>query len=114
MPRTAGRFRHRLLIQKPVMVLDETTGERVPDWQPVIEVWADIMPLRGKEALTGEQILADMNTRIVVRWSPILEEVTAAHRGLHQNTIYNFVSLAHINLDRREIEIMAKSGANDG
>ncbi len=111
---SAGKFQHRLELQAPVQVQDPATGEVTNDWQVVGTVWARIEPIRGKEALVGEQILSDMNTRITIRWSPLAETLTSAHRGVHQNTIFNFVSIAHIRLERREVEIMARSGLNDG
>lgn len=112
--RTAGKYPHRLEIQAPVQTQDPASGEVTTDWQTVGTVWAAIEPIRGKEAMTGEQMLATMNTRIIIRWSQLAETLTAAHRGLHQNTIFNFVSIAHVRLKRREVEIMALSGLNDG
>jgi len=111
---TAGKFQHRLEIQAPVQVQDPATGEVTTSWQVVGTVWARIEPIRGKEAFVSEQVLADMNTRITLRWSPLAETLTNAHRGIHQNTIFNFVSIAHVRLERREVEIMARSGLNDG
>lgn len=112
--RTAGHYPHRLTVQAPVQTQDHATGDITNDWQTIATIWARIEPIRGREALIDEKILAEMNTRIMVRWSPLAEKLTSAHRGLHQDTIFNFVSIAHVLLERREIEIMAKSGINNG
>ena len=109
-----GQKRHRLAVQEPVRVRDPTTGELVATWATVATVWASIEPIRGRELLQNEQILDDMDTRIRIRWSPLADTFTMAHRAVHQGTVFNFVSLAHVRLEQREIEIMAKSGVNDG
>lgn len=109
-----GSKRHRLNIQAPVMAQDSTTGELVPSWTTIGTVWASIEPMRGRERLLSDQIVGEMDTRIRVRWNDITSQVTTAHRGEHQGSIFNFVSIAHLRLDQREIEIMAKSGVNDG
>lgn len=109
-----GQKRHRLTVQEPVRTQDPTTGELVAVWTTVATVWASIEPIRGRELLQGEQILDDMDTRLRIRWSPLSDTFTTAHRGIHQGSVFNFVSFAHVRLEQREIEIMAKSGVNDG
>lgn len=109
----AGRLRHRLTIQEPVTSRGDS-GEELVTWVTRGTVWAGIEPIRGKEALTANQILADLDTRIVIRWSGFVDDMTAKWRVLHKTTTYNIVSIAHKNLGQREVEIMAKTGLNDG
>lgn len=109
-----SQYKHRLTVQEPVRVQDQTTGELVDTWTTVATVWASIAPLAGRELMQTDQVLPDMDTRIKMRWSPLTATFTAAHRGVHQDTVFNFVSLAHIRMEQREIEIMAKSGVNSG
>lgn len=109
-----GQKRHRLNIQAPAMTQDTTTGELVPTWTTIGTVWASIEPMRGRERLLGDQIAGETDTRIKVRWNQITDQITVGHRGEHQGTIFNFVNVAHLYLEQREVEIMAKSGVNDG
>ncbi len=108
-----GRLKHRLIIEQPVRLRNET-GEFEDTWQLYATVWAAIEPIRGKEALSGNQILGDLDTRIVIRWSTQADGIKATFRGRHQNVTYNFSTPAHHNVERREIEILAKSGRNNG
>jgi len=109
-----GQLDKRLTIQAPVLAQDQTTGEMVNTWSTIAVVWAGIDPVRGKERLMGDQVIGEMDTRIKIRWSELTNRLTTAHRGLYQGAVYNFVSLSQKNLGKREVEIMAKSGVNDG
>ena len=107
-------LRHRLEIQAPIAAQDQTTGEPVLTWTTVATVWASIAPIRGIELLKGEQILAGVDTRLRFRWSPLLDGVTAGHRGVHQDTVFDFKGVTHVNLEQQVLEVLAKSGLNDG
>lgn len=109
----AGRLRHRLTVQEPVISRGDS-GEELITWVTRGTVWAAIEPIKGKEALTANQILADMDTRIVIRWSEFADDITAKWRLKHKTTTYNIASLSHKNLGQREIEIISKTGLNDG
>ena len=109
----AGRLRHRLTIQKPVISQNDI-GEEIIVWTDVQTVWAAIYPVKGSEALRANQILAEMDTRINIRNPSFLDELNAKWRGIHKNTIYDFVSIANIETGNELIEIMAKSGLNNG
>lgn len=109
----AGKLRHRIVLDEPIVTPDDAGGEIV-DWRPFYRVWASVEPLKGREQLLSEQILAEMDTRIRIRWSPSVDAITAQWRARHQNVIYNFKSVARVDYGRREIEIMAASGTNDG
>lgn len=115
-----SKYRHRLTIQAPKRVQDQTTGavdEQEVDadnWSTVGVVWCRIAPLRGTELLTGDEVVAKFNTRIFMRWSAFAESITAAHRGVHQGTIFNFTNFVNVGLANKEIEISAISGLNNG
>lgn len=111
-----GKYRHRLEIQVPTTVQDQDTGETLTTWTKTGTVWADIQPLRGRELtnLVGNLVAGEMDTKILVRWGGFTKNLTTAHRGVHQDAVFNFVAIAHIKLEQREVEIRAKSGVNDG
>lgn len=108
-------LKHRLVIRQPAQAQDPLTGELIDNPALVLgTVWARIEPLRGTELMRGEQILSKMDTRIVVRCNPVTNRITQAHSGECNGIIYDFVSVKQIMLDQRYIEIMAKSGLNNG
>jgi SPP1 family predicted phage head-tail adaptor len=74
-----------------------------------------IEPISGQELLRGNQIIAEGTTRIRCFWSPQGARITALWRLRHASIIYNISGPpAHIEFARREIEIIARHGANAG
>lgn len=110
----AGRLRHRIDVEQRTETQD-ASGDPVVAWSTLGTIWGAVEPLRGRESTyAGEQILGEMDTRITVRWSPLSAQITVGHRLTHQGSLFNVVSAAHVKLAQREVEIMAKSGVNDG
>lgn len=108
-----GKYDKRLLIQQPIDTQD-AAGAPVTSWVDFATLWAHIAPIKGREATTAGQTLAAMDTRIVIRHHPALNELNAKWRGSYNGVIYNFTSVARVDLANREIEILATSGLNAG
>lgn len=109
----AGVINRRLQVDEPVTTQNEF-GEEVITWVPHGPIWAQVEPVRGREALISGANLAIMDTKIRIRWSPDTDAINEKWRLSYRETIYDIVSVAHVRLGRREIEILAKSGANAG
>ena len=50
----AGNLRHKVALQSQQETRDSTTGEVLVTWQTVANVWAQIVPLSGKEFLAAQ------------------------------------------------------------
>ena len=115
-----GALRHRLTIQTAIDTQDQTTGEPVRTWSTLATVWAEIAPIKGREALTSNVTLGEVDTRIRIRWSSALSNLGVKSRAKHADVdgrldvLYDIVSVAETKLGRREIELMCKSGTNEG
>lgn len=114
-----GIYKSRLIVERPVNRQDTENGGEIPDFAFYCEVWARIEPLKGRELLRDEQIVADLDTIIRTRWSPHLDIVTSKWRLRHVEgtipTIYNIAGPpAHKNMGHRELYFSAKSGINEG
>ena len=109
----AQKFKKRLSVDRPMPSQNET-GEEIIGWHHVGDISAHIEPLSGREALLMNVNLAVEDTRIRVRWSPGLDQMTEKWRLRRRTHYYDIKSIAHIELDQREIEILAKSGTNTG
>lgn len=110
-----GDLEHRLIIEEPSDLQDSASGEIVKaPWLPVATVWASIKPSRGREALISGQVLAELDTEIVVKWSPLTDRLSAKNRFRHKSDVYNIVSVVPTKLDRSYVVFACKSGANDG
>lgn len=111
-----GKYKHRMQIQVPVQTQDQTTGAIDTGWSTIAEVWCKIEPInvRSTELNLGDQIIGEMYSYVCMRFSQVSSQITAAHRGVHQGVVYNFVNVAHQKLEQREIKILATSGVNSG
>ena len=109
----AGRLDKRLEIEQPISTQD-ASGSPVISWLAVGTVWASIEPIKGREALTSNQVIGTMDARIRIRQHPLLAAINPKWRCKYNGVIFNIISVAHIALGNREIELMCLSGANDG
>lgn len=106
----AGRLRHRVVFLEPVAVR-EPNGSEVISYAPRFRRWGAVEPIKGAEAMRGNQPLGVMDTRILVRWSPEIDGVSDKWRATHRGAVYGLVSIVNTKTADREVEIMAKSGA---
>lgn len=109
----AGKLRFRIEIDQPAPTTDAAGGE-VPGFTLYETVWADILPMKGRERTASEQVVAEVDTRIIVRWSPRIDAVGAKWRIRHAGVVYDVKFLGHLGLRQREVEIMCQSGVNEG
>lgn len=114
-----GALRSRLILETAVDTQDQTTGEPVRSWTTLGTVWAAIEPIKGREALTDNVTLGEIDTRIRIRWSPLVENLGVKSRAKYVadgrlDVVYDIVSVAEVRLGRREVELMCKSGASEG
>lgn len=113
----AGEFRHRIALQRPEYVQDETTGEMELSWMTVQTVWAAIKPMRGKEFIASHSNQSQVNTEIFIRFrSDILPTWRLVHmvNGV-AGAIYNISGILSDRVSGREhLRLMVSTGVNDG
>ena len=110
----AGELKRPVQIDRQVVTQNDT-GEEIATWELIGTFWGHIHPLSGNEALRANVNLSELDTRITLRWSPRLDEMTSDWRIRHKNKVYDISSPPiHKDLDRREIEVLARSGVTSG
>lgn len=109
----AGTLRHRLIIERPDTSRD-ATGDETITWVREAEVWSSIEPFGGRESQGANQLLADVDSRITIRWSGAVDAMAPRWRLRHLTTVYDVQAVEHVMLGRREMRILAKSGKTDG
>lgn len=92
-----GNLRHRITLQKPVVIKD-SIGQELEEWQDVATVWASVEPLSGKEYFNVKQTNSEVSTKITIRY---LESITPFMRVFFQKHTYNILSV--INFEERNI-----------
>ena len=106
----AGALRHRVQIQNYVEGVDEI-GQPFYGWETVATVWAAVEPLQGREFFAAQTAFSETTTRIRMRYRP---GITTTMRILFEGAFYNVQSVIEPHTRRRELQLMCKSGVNDG
>lgn len=103
-----GRLRHTVSIQRASSAQD-ASGHPSEDWSEIGQIKASIEPLTGVERTTGQQSIADVSHRIVMRYVPgVSSGITPKDRILFGTRIFDLAAV--LNLEERNLmlEIMAK------
>lgn len=107
----AGKLRHYVEIQQPVIVVN-TSGEREQTWQHVAFMWAAIEPLSAREFVASQQVQSNVSARITIRSYPRLRQNMRVVHGL------DFYNIEGILTDKDSgVEYMTlpcSTGLNDG
>lgn len=81
----AGKLRHQVRIERPVVGRDENGGT-VTTWDLVAAVWAAIEPLSVREFIAAQSTQSFITARITIRYR---DGLTADMRILHGAKVYN-------------------------
>jgi len=64
----AGKLRHRIQIVRPSGAQDASGGINPTDYSVVANTWAEINTLSGRDLLTSDQFMSQVNLQIKIRW----------------------------------------------
>jgi SPP1 family predicted phage head-tail adaptor len=105
---TAGRLRHRIEIQAPVIEQDEVTGEMQTTWASVAFTWAEIVPSSGHEFMAAGAEQSEVRGRITIRYR---DGMSADMRILHRGNYYNILAiLPDAESGREHLSLMVGEG----
>jgi SPP1 family predicted phage head-tail adaptor len=62
-----GRLKDRVTLQRLTETLDEY-GKPDKSWLTEAESWAGIEPISGRERIAGDQVIADLTHKVVMRY----------------------------------------------
>ncbi|MBK4414170.1 phage head closure protein [Enterobacter hormaechei] len=108
----AGKLRHRVTIQEPVMVQNPETGAVNKTWRDLATVWAEVSPLSAREFIAAQASQGEITTRITIRFRP---GITRMNRILFRGEIYNIDGVLPDPKSGREyLTLPCSEGVNDG
>lgn len=108
MPLLAGALDRRIVIQRNTAAQD-TAGEPVESWATLSTVWAQIEPLRGVERWQAEQVNAELELKVRIRY---LAGVTPKDRFTLGGETYEIESVMEIG--RQEgMELLCSAKVDD-
>lgn len=84
----AGKLRHRIKIERPVITQDQNTGAPITEWMEVATVWASINPMSARDLIASQAEASKVMGRITIRYrSDINETMRLVHEA--KGDIYN-------------------------
>ena len=84
-----GKLRHRIEIQAKTPTQD-SYGEITYSWATADTVWAQVMPLKGRELEHAQQIQAETDYKMIIRYnSTVKHRVVYDSRTFEVNVILN-------------------------
>lgn len=99
-----GELRHRITIQENISAKD-SFGADTPNWTDVATVWASIEPLSGKEFFAAQQINAEINTKIIMRYRT---GIKPEMRATFKDRVFDILSVINDNERNISLVLMAK------
>lgn len=106
----SGLLRERITLQQRVAGVD-ALGQALANWADVATVWAQALPIRGREWFAAGQTQAEVSVRFVLRYRT---GVDASMRVLWRNQAHDIVSVIDVGGMRADLELMCLAGVKDG
>jgi len=92
----AGKLDRRVILQQPVET-QNSVGEIVIAFQTFATVWAEVLPLNGREYFAAQQFVPEAQLKIFIRW---ITGVNEKFKVVHDDVAYDIMYIAEIG--RRE------------
>lgn len=111
----AGRYRHRITLQRDIGTVKREFGSRIEDWSDVATVWAMIEPIIGREQWNAIQTQSNLTHRLEFRYQNAMA-LTGAMRATLGSRVFAFAEPPR-NVDERNriyqvmaVEIVSEPG----
>jgi SPP1 family predicted phage head-tail adaptor len=105
-----GRLRHRVQVQTRAATTDDM-GQAAEQWATVLTVWAEALPLRGREFFAAAQVQQEHSVKFTMRWRP---ELKPTARIVWRGQVYDITGVTDLGGRGAWAEVMALQGVKDG
>lgn len=105
----SGKMNKRISIEEPASGSPAKNGfgERNIVWEEFAEVWAEIIPLVGREYWAQQQVQSEVTVKIRIRY---LAGVLTTMRVVYDERILTIKSVIDVNERHKEIVLMCSEG----
>lgn len=103
---TVSRLRHRLALQQETVTPDGSGGY-TQSWQNVADLWAEILPISGKERLFAGQMQAEISHKITIRFRT---GIVAGMRLLYDSRAFNIRAILNPKENDEVLELWVDEG----
>lgn len=101
----AGRLNQRITFQRRTESLN-AYREDAGTWSDIVTVSAGVEPVSGKEFFSALQVQSDVTTRVVVRYSSDVSDITTKDRIEHGSNYYDIESILNVGSRNKELHFM--------
>ena len=111
----AGALGQRITLQRRSVAQDPTGGQ-LAIWTDVATVWAEVVPLSGRELITAQAVSAETSHQITMRWQPAFADpkTVAALRVVMNGRCFNINASINEDERNRTLTLLVSEGVNDG
>lgn len=114
----AGKLRNKVTLQSRVLT-PNAVNEEVATYVDLVDVFASIEPIQGREFFAAQQVQADVTTRIRIRFRadavPTMRvRYITSHDSPQTIDYYDVEAVMHTNELRRETILMCRKRYADG
>lgn len=106
----SGRLNTRVTIES-VTETRTSSGAVARSWLTFAAVWAEVLPLRGREFYAAQAVAAETDVKIRIRY---LAGVSPKMRVNVGGTLHDIRAVLNLGNRNETIELICKSGVNDG
>lgn len=103
----SGRLRHRVTLQTTSITRDAYGGETIT-WVDLATVWAECLPLSGREFLAARAEVAESLLKIRIRWRA---DVSTTTRAVWEGRVYDIEAALDTGGRHDELVLMCKEVA---
>ncbi|GAE27024.1 head-tail adaptor [Halalkalibacter wakoensis JCM 9140] len=103
-----NRLDKRIKIIRPPGPNDlDGAGQPSDNWQEVTTLWAAIEPLRGRDYESARQMVAEVTTRIRIRYR---EGIDRTMKAIHiqSGTEFDILHVLHPKFAKKELQLLSK------
>lgn len=105
----SGKLNRRVTIQELLVSKDQYNAD-IESWVDLINVWAYIEPLRGREYWQAKQVVAEVTGRITIRYFAGIDEKM---RVVYGDKTYNILAVINPEERNRTLQLLVKEVLND-
>lgn len=98
----AGPMRHRITLQQRSLTAD-SFGQPLETWSDVTTAWAEIRPLRSKEAELAKQVYPTATHKVFMRY---VAAVGSDWRVVFKGRVFNINEVLNVNAIGRELRLI--------
>ncbi len=105
-----GQLRERVTIESRTTTLDGF-GQNVAAWTALATVWAQALPLRGREFFSAAQVQQERSVKFTLRYRP---DIVPTMRLVWRGQPHDITGVIDLGGQREWLEVIALAGVKDG